>query len=106
VPGSKFKREIVRVLHENHFIRGFAEQAADPRPLLHIRLQYTPSQEPVFRGLRRISRPGLRRYADCEEIRSFNRRMGLVIVSTSRGVMSGEQAVAEGIGGELLCQVW
>ena len=106
VPASTLKREIVRVLHENYYIRGFAEQPAEPRPLLHIRLQYTPAQEPVFHGLRRVSRPGLRRYVDSAQVKAFNRKMGMVIVSTSRGVMSGEQAAAEGIGGELLCHVW
>ena len=106
MPSSKLKREIVRVLQENHYVRGFAEQPDNRQGRLLVRLRYTPSQTPVFRGIARLSRPGLRRYASCEEIRTHNRRMGMTVVSTSRGVMNGEQAVSQGIGGELLCQVW
>ncbi|MCH9020402.1 MAG: 30S ribosomal protein S8, partial [Proteobacteria bacterium] len=83
-----------------------AEQPQSPQDQLLIRLRDTPTQGPVLTGLRRLSKPGLRRYATRDEIKTHNRRMGLTIVSTSRGVMSGEQAVSQGIGGELLCEVW
>lgn len=106
VPSTNLKREVVRVMQENNFIRGFAEQAGGVQSTLHIRLRYTPSQEPIIRGIQRVSRPGLRRYANCEEVRQYNRRMGIVVVSTSRGIMSGDEAIAVGIGGEILCHVW
>ena len=106
VPSTQIKREIVRVMLENHYLRGYANQAKSPQDQLLIRLRYTPTQGPVLTGLRRISKPGLRRYATRDEIKTHNRRMGLTIVSTSRGVMSGEEAVGQGIGGELLCEVW
>lgn len=106
VPSTRIKREIVRVMLENHYLRGYAEQPQSPQDQLLIRLRYTPTQGPVLTGLRRLSKPGLRRYATRDEIKTHNRRMGLTIVSTSRGVMSGEQAVSQGIGGELLCEVW
>jgi len=106
IPLSKLKTNLVRVMHEHHYIRGYAEQPGERQGQLLVRLRYTPTQEPVINGLERISRPGLRRYATCDELKAFNRRMGMAIVSTSRGLMSGKQAVAEGIGGEVLCRVW
>ncbi|HEX9750410.1 MAG TPA: 30S ribosomal protein S8 [candidate division Zixibacteria bacterium] len=106
LPSSKLKREVVRVLNDANFLRGFAEQPATPQNQLLVRLRYTPTQEQVINGLERVSRPGLRRYITCDKLRSMNRQMGLTVVSTSRGVMSGRQAVEHGIGGEILCRVW
>jgi small subunit ribosomal protein S8 len=106
VPSSKLKKEVVRVLNDANFLRGFAEQPASPQNQLLVRLRYTPTQDRVINGINRVSRPGLRRYATCEQLRKLNRQMGVTVVSTSRGIMSGRQAVDAGVGGELLCRVW
>ncbi|MBI3873058.1 MAG: 30S ribosomal protein S8 [candidate division Zixibacteria bacterium] len=106
VPSSRMKRDIVRLLQDSHFVRGFSEQPAGPQNELVIRLRYTPEQEPVITGIRRLSRPGLRRYATRDKVKELNRRLGVTIVTTSRGVMTTQQAMREGIGGELLCHVW
>ena len=87
-------------------MRGYAEQPDSQQGKLLVRLRYTPIQEPIINGLDRVSRPGLRRYATREQLRTLNRQMGMTIVSTSRGVMSGRQAVNDGIGGEVLCRIW
>jgi small subunit ribosomal protein S8 len=106
VPGSRMKREVTRILQENHYIKGFTEQADNKQNNLVIRLRYTPDQEPVITGLRRLSRPGLRRYADKDQLKIINRQLGVTVVSTSRGVMTVRQALEAGVGGELLCHVW
>jgi small subunit ribosomal protein S8 len=106
IPTSRLKREVVRILQENHYIRGFAEQDEGGHPQLVVRLRYTPQQEPVITGIRRVSRAGLRRYADKDRIRAATRQLGVTVVTTSRGVMTARQALQEGIGGELICHVW
>jgi len=106
IPSSRLKREVVRVLQENHYVRGFAEVANDRQNELVVRLRYTPEQEPVITGIRRLSRPGLRRYATKEKIRARSRQLGVTVVSTSRGVMTSQQALRAGLGGELICHVW
>jgi len=106
VPSSRMRREVARVLHENNYVRGFAEIPATPQNQLVVRLRYTPKQEPVITGLQRVSRPGLRKYADAQELRDMRRRLGTAIVSTSRGVMTDVEASELGVGGEVLCRVW
>ncbi|HWO56751.1 MAG TPA: 30S ribosomal protein S8 [bacterium] len=106
VPASRMKREITRILQEHHYIKGFTEQADPRQNQLVIRLRYTPDQEPVITGLRRLSKPGLRRYADKDQLKIINRQLGVTVVSTSRGIMTAKQALDQGIGGELLCHVW
>ena len=74
--------------------------------VLEIRLRYTESRQPVISGLRRVSRPGRRTYVDATHIPKVQGGMGTTIVSTSRGVMTGHQARNEGIGGEVMAEVW
>jgi len=106
VPSTSVRKEIARVLLENNFIRAYAEVPASPQPKLFIHLRYTPAQESLITSIDRISRPGLRRYMGREELRLSQRDMGILIVSTSRGIMSDADAVAQGIGGETLCRIW
>jgi small subunit ribosomal protein S8 len=106
VPASTLKREVVRVLHENHYIRGFAEVAQPVQNKLVIRLRYTPQKESVITGLERVSRPGLRRYGNAVDVKGLGRQLGMTIVSTSHGVMTDQEATQRGVGGELLCRVW
>ncbi len=106
VPSTRVRKEIARVLLQNRFIRAYAEIPASPQPKLLIQMRYTPAQESVITGIRRLSRPGLRNYRGCDELRRGRREMGIIIVSTSRGVMSDREAVSAGIGGEAICRVW
>lgn len=106
VPASRLKTEIVRVLHENHYIRGFTEVQQPTQNKLVIRLRYTPQKESVITGLQRVSRPGLRRYGNAMDVKAVGRKLGVTIVSTSYGVMTDQEAAQRGIGGELLCRIW
>jgi len=106
VPSTRMRKEIARVLLENRFIRGFTEISGSPQPSLLIQMRYTPAHESAITGIRRLSRPGLRNYRGRDELSLGRRKMGIIIVSTSRGVMSEKDAVAEGIGGEAICRVW
>jgi small subunit ribosomal protein S8 len=106
LPSSRMKREIARLLAENNYLRSYAEVAASPQNRLVIRLRYTPQHDSVITGLERVSRPGLRRYGSAEDVRAMQRKLGITIVSTSRGIMTGREAAEQGIGGEILCRVW
>jgi small subunit ribosomal protein S8 len=107
LPASKLKVEIARILKNEGFIRNYNLQKKDePQGTLRIDLKYSPSGEPVIHGIERISRPGRRVYRNKQEIPSVLGGLGLAIVSTSKGVLSGQEAVKSGVGGEVLCQVW
>jgi small subunit ribosomal protein S8 len=109
IPSSKLKRELARILQEEGYIAGFSVEPSTSRRAgeqLEIRLRYTESRQPVISGLRRVSRPGRRTYADSNHIPKVQGGMGTTIVSTSRGVMTGHQARREGVGGEVVAEVW
>lgn len=106
IPSSRIKREIVRVLYENHYVRGYSEIPDDKQNKLVVRLRYTPQRESVITGLARVSRPGLRRYGDADDVKVVGRRLGVTILSTSRGIMTDQDAAKKRIGGEFLCRVW
>jgi small subunit ribosomal protein S8 len=106
VPASRLKANVVRVLKEEGYIKNFRLQREDGRPVIKVFLKYTESGDPVIQGLNRLSRPGLRRYSGYESIPRPLSGAGIAIVSTSRGVMTGQKARAQKVGGELLCEVW
>jgi small subunit ribosomal protein S8 len=109
IPSSKLKRELARILKEEGYIAGYSVEPPTARragEVLEIRLRYTESRQPVISGLRRVSRPGRRTYVDATHIPKVQGGMGTTIVSTSRGVMTGHQARNEGIGGEVMAEVW
>jgi small subunit ribosomal protein S8 len=106
VPASKLKRAVVEILKAEGFINDFEVRSQGPQGTLHIVLKYGPEKEKVITGLRRISRPGLRVYAAKTEIPRVLGGLGIVIMSTSKGVLSGKQAKREGVGGEVLAYVW
>jgi small subunit ribosomal protein S8 len=106
VPASNIKREIARILEEHRFIKKTVEVKDDKQGVLRIYLRYTKHDEPVIRGIRRVSRPGLRQYANNEKIQKMSRNMGMTILTTSRGLMTSEDARKEKVGGEALCYVW
>jgi len=106
VPASGLKAEICRVLKEEGFIADYIV-SEEPKPgLIRISLKYLPDRSPVLQGLRRVSKPSLRRYIPTSDIKSVRSGLGITIISTSKGVMTGKHARKEKVGGELLCEVW
>lgn len=106
IPASRLKKEIAKVLKAEGFIKDFEVVPGTPRELIRITLKYGANRERVINGLQRISKPGLRLYSPKSEIPKCMGGLGLVIVSTSQGVMSGKQAKRMGFGGEVMAFVW
>lgn len=106
VPGSKFKVELARILKQEGFIREFKFIEDDKQGNLRIFLKYGAGKERVITGIKRISKPGLRVYANKEEVPRVLGGLGIAILSTSGGVMTDKQARSEGVGGEVICYVW
>jgi small subunit ribosomal protein S8 len=106
VPSSKLKVEIARILKDEGYIANFKVADEKGKRTLRIFLRYTPERHGVITDLRRVSRPGSRRYIGKAGIRPVVGGMGIVILSTPRGIMTGQSARKEGLGGELLCEVW
>ncbi len=106
MPSSKLKVAIAGVLKDQGFIREFDVQEQDSQRSLQIRLTYTGKREPVINGIQRVSKPGLRVYVQKREIPRVYGGLGIAILSTPQGVMTGQQAWASRQGGEVLCYVW
>jgi small subunit ribosomal protein S8 len=106
VPASRTKREIARILTEEGFIADWSEERDGTAQVLRLRMKYVDGKVPVVSGLKRISKPGLRVYARKTEIPRVLGGLGIVIVSTSRGIMTGAQAHKAELGGEILAYVW
>lgn len=104
IPHSKVKENIAQVLKREGYV---AEVAVEGKPhkQIKIKLKYT-GRKPVIEGIRRVSRPGLRRYTGALEVPRVRAGMGVSILSTSEGIMTGMQARKKNVGGELLCEVW
>ena len=106
VPASKLKAEIARILKEEGYIANYKPTEEDGMKVIRVYLKYGPNNESVIRDLKRISRPGCRVYQGKNEIRRVQGGFGIAILTTPKGVMTGRQARREGVGGELLCEVW
>ncbi len=106
VPHSRLKLAIANILKEQGYIRDFDIPRGQQFPSLRVHLAYRTGREPVISGLKRVSKPGLRIFVGKGEIPRVYGGLGLAIISTSRGLMSGQRAWRLGIGGELLCYVW
>ncbi len=106
IPASKIKREIARILAEEGFIEDVTTSSDGVQEYLNLQLKYVEGRSPVVSGLKRISKPGLRVYARKTEIPRVLGGLGVVILSTSRGIMTGAQARKLNLGGEVLCYVW
>jgi len=105
IPASRTKRAIAEILRDEGFIDSFEEGSAGTHPTLNIRLKYV-GKVPVISGLKRVSKPGLRVYATKTEIPRVLGGLGVVIVSTSHGIMTGQRARQAHLGGEVLAYVW
>lgn len=106
IPSSKMKLAISRILKDEGFISNYEVVRGKPRRMIKIRLKYQDRNEPVLSGLERVSKPGLRMYVQKKEIPRVYGGLGVAILSTPKGLMTGQQAWRQGIGGELLCYVW
>ncbi|HEV2341897.1 MAG TPA: 30S ribosomal protein S8 [Candidatus Acidoferrales bacterium] len=106
LPASKLKVEIARILKEEGYLSTYKVVDENKRKVLRVFFRYTSDKRSVLTGLKRVSRPGCRRYVGKKEIRAVVGGMGVSILSTPRGIMTGYSARKEGVGGELLCEVW
>ena len=106
VPASRLKANVVRVLKEEGYIKNFRLMREEGRPIIKVYLKYTDAGQSVIQGIRRVSKPGLRRYAGYESMPRPLGGAGVAIVSTSKGVTTGHRARVQKIGGEILCEVW
>lgn len=118
VPASRMNQELARVLQQEGYVLGFAVETTDRPPgsrsrkttaefqALRVKLKYTEDREPVISGLRRISTPGRRQYANADQLPRVQGGMGTAILTTSKGVMTAYQARSERVGGEVLAHIW
>jgi len=106
VPASKMKLSIARILKEENFIADYEVLRGKPQRVIKLHLKYDDKNLPILSGLERVSKPGLRVYVGQKEIPRVYGGLGITILSTSNGIMSGKQAWRRGVGGELLCYVW
>ena len=106
IPASKLKVEIARILKEEGYISNYKAAEEEGRAVLRVYLKYGANNEAAIRDLARVSRPGCRVYVGRDEIKRVQGGLGISIMTTPRGVMTGRQARRERVGGEILCEVW
>jgi small subunit ribosomal protein S8 len=106
VPASRTKLSVARILKGEGFIAEYEVLRGKPHRVIKLYLKYDDNNQPILSGLERVSKPGLRVYVGQKEIPRVYGGLGVAILSTSKGVMTGKQAWRRGIGGELLCYVW
>jgi len=106
VPSSKIKLAVAKILRDEGFIKEYEVVKGKQQRVIKIYLKYTDKKEPVIEGLQRVSKPGLRIYVSKSEIPRVYGGLGMAILSTPKGIISGKKAWQEGVGGELICFVW
>ena len=106
LPTSRVKTEIARILKQEGYIRNYKVVEQVPQGTLKIHLKYTGEGEPAITGIERVSKPGRRIYADKTSIPSVLSGLGITIMTTSRGVMTGHHCRKAGVGGEVVCRIW
>ena len=106
VPASNMNKELARILLEEGFIRGYDVIEDGKQGIIRIQLKYGQTGERVISGLKRISKPGMRVYADKHEVPRVLNGLGISIISTSKGILTDKQARKENVGGEVICYVW
>ncbi len=106
IPSSNVKKDIARILHELGFIREYSETKDSKQGILRVYLKYSKKDESVILGLERVSKPGLRRYVTIDDMKKLGYQVGITVISTSRGIMTHEDALKAGVGGEALLRVW
>jgi len=106
MPASKLKEEIAKILASEGYIQGYEVKASGTRKTLDIELKYTPDRARVIEGLKRVSKPGRRIYAGADALPRVNGGLGVVVVSTSQGLLPDREARRRRLGGEIVCEVW
>jgi len=106
IPASRLKKEMTRILVEQGYLTAYEVEPTKVGETIRIQLKYTEDRDPVIHGMRRISRPGRRRYVQGSEVPRVQGGMGTAIISTSAGVMTGHEAKEKGVGGEVVAYVW
>ena len=106
IPASNMKKAIAQILCDEGYIKGFTTIDDGKQGIIRITLKYLPGKQKVIRGIKRVSKPGLRIYASCEEMPKVMNGLGIAIVSTSKGIMTDKKARKENVGGEVLAFVW
>lgn len=106
IPASRMKLSITKILKEEGFVSGYEVLRGKPQRMIKVYLRYDDKKQPLVSGLKRVSKPGLRVYVQSREIPRVYGGLGISILSTSRGVMTGQTAWRQRVGGELLCYVW
>lgn len=106
IPSSRLKVEIARILKEEGYIRNYKVIEDNKQGILNITLKYTDDNQSAITGLRRISKPGCRIYCTKDNVPRVLDGLGLVIISTSKGILTGKQCEEQGLGGEVLCEIW
>ncbi len=106
IPASNMKKAIAEILVNEGYIKNYQIIDDSKQGIIRVALKYTPDKEKVIKGLKRISKPGLRVYANCEDMPKVMKGLGIAIVSTSKGVMTDRAARKENVGGEVLAFVW
>lgn len=106
IPASRLKVRIAEVLKEEGFIKDFVRHEDGPQGAITVLLKYTPDRAPVITDIKRVSKPGLRRYVPTDSIPRVLNGMGIAILSTSKGVLVDREARKQKVGGELICTVW
>jgi small subunit ribosomal protein S8 len=106
IPASKLKRELARILADEHFIEKYNHVENQTQGELRVYLKYDDKEMPIIKGIKRVSRPGLRRYSQADELPRVLNGLGIAVISTSKGVMTDRDARKSGVGGEVICYVW
>lgn len=106
VPASNVKAEIAKILKEEGYIKDMSLIKEDKRSYIKMQLKYTPAKKGIINGIKRISKPGLRKYAGADKLPRVLNGVGMAIISTSKGIMTDRKARELGIGGEVLCTLY
>ncbi len=106
MPSTKVLVEVARVICEEGYIEGYSVEDTKPQATLHITLKYGPKRSKIIRGIKRISKPGLRIYSKAEDLPRVIGGLGIAVISTSKGMMCDRDARKQGVGGEVICYVW
>lgn len=106
VPRSKIKLEMIKILKREGFVEGYIDIPEGPQGSIKVFLKYDAANQGVIRGIERISKPGRRAYVGKDDIPRVRNGLGVAILTTPKGILTGQEAHMAGVGGELLCYVW
>jgi small subunit ribosomal protein S8 len=106
IPASRLKEAMARLLAKEGYVSGYRVEGDEPKRRIVMEMKYGPERERTISGLKRVSRPGRRVYADRDHLPRVLGGLGVAILSTSQGLLTDRQAARRGVGGEVLCQVW